>query len=76
MVFFWTIHTQEKPWTLTNLENFLTDNRAQLKNPDISGAHWEFSLSMLKLNVKMAPEMSGCFNWLRLFFLLLVNSII
>ena len=43
-------------------------NGSQLKNPDISGAptHWEFSIPILKLNVKMAPEMSGFFNWLPL----------
>ena len=28
--------------------------------------HWEFSISILKLNVKMAPKMSGFFNWLPL----------
>ena len=28
--------------------------------------HWEFNVSILKLNVKMAPEMSGFFNWLPL----------
>ena len=28
--------------------------------------HWEFSIRLLKLNVKMAPEISGFFNWLPL----------
>ena len=28
--------------------------------------HWEFSFRILKLNAKMAPEMSGFFNWLPL----------
>ena len=44
-------------------------NGSQLKNPDISGTpysvgptHLEFSISILKLNVKMASEMSGFFN--------------
>ena len=44
-------------------------NRGQLKNPDIYGAlytDWEFSITILKLNSKMAPEMSGFFNWLPL----------
>ena len=28
--------------------------------------HWEFSISIIELNVKMAPEMSEFFNWLPL----------
>ena len=28
--------------------------------------HWKFSVSILKLNVKMTPEMSGFFDWLPL----------
>ena len=35
-----------------------------------SSTNWEFSISILKFNVKMAPEMSGCFNWLPLFHFL------
>ena len=39
-------------------------NRGQFKNPVISGALYTLRvhISILKLNVKMAPEMSGFFN--------------
>ena len=30
--------------------------------------HWKFGISIFKLNVKMASEMSGFFNWLPLYF--------
>ena len=44
---------------LLGLTSALTSsNWSQLTNPD--------SMSILKLNVKMAPEMSGFFNWLPL----------
>ena len=47
------------------LGNFVTleGNRGQLKNPDISGAPYTLrSISILKLKLKMAPEMSGFLN--------------
>ena len=47
------------------LDNFVTleGNRGQLKNPDISGTLYTLrSISILKLNAKMASEMSGFFN--------------
>jgi len=46
----------------------LAYNRGQLKNPGTFGpsAHWEFSICILKLNVKMAPEMWGFLSWLPL----------
>ena len=46
-------------------QNNKKSNGSQLKNSDIS-AHWEFSIRILKLNVKMAPEISGFFKWLPL----------
>ena len=52
-------------------------NGSQLKNPDISGALYTLRIQysytvygILKLNVKMAPEMSEFFNWLPLSLLL------
>ena len=41
-------------------------NRGQSKHSDIFGALYTLSISILELNVKMAPEMSGFFNWLSL----------
>ena len=39
-------------------------NQCQLKNPVTfaPSTHGEFSISILKLNVKRAPEMRGFFN--------------
>ena len=34
--------------------------------------HWDFSISIVKLNVKMAPEMVGFFNWLPLFLNIII----
>ena len=43
-----------------NSEFLENNNRGQFKNPDIFGAlYWKLSISLLKLNVRMAPEMSG-----------------
>ena len=38
------------------------NNLGQLRNPDISDALYKFNISILKLHVKMASEMSGFFN--------------
>ena len=53
-------------------------NASQLKNlwPSLApSTHWEFSIRILKLNVKMAPEMSGFFYWLPLWVIYMSQMI-
>ena len=54
------IHTEMEKRLIVFLA--LPGNWDQIKNPDISGAIFTLSLSILMLNVKRAPKMSGFFN--------------